>query len=319
MQVLESMDRLEVFSPGTAVALGNFDGVHLGHREIFRTLKLRARELGVRSLVYTFEPHPLKILAPERAPLMLNTREEKERLIRASNVDLLLRIPFSVEVAQLEAEAFVRQILVEKLHVRALVVGYDFAFGHDRKGTGDFLVQEGRKYGFSVNILQPVGEDGVPYSSTRVRELLNSGQVEKVPALLGRHYTLGGQVIGGDKRGRLLGFPTANLRTEKEQLPAFGVYAVIVKRGDMEYKGLVNVGCRPTYGGGSATIEVFLLDFDGDLYTEDLRLYFVARLREERSFADSQSLIEAIRQDVIQGRRLLDGVKIIQYQEYLAE
>ena len=318
MRLYENLADLETPDRGTAVALGNFDGVHLGHREIFRTLVARARELQVNSLVYTFEPHPLKILVPERAPLLLNTPEEKVRLIEASNVDIMLRAPFSKQLAQVEAEAFVQDVLVEKLHIKALVVGYDFAFGRERRGTGEFLKARGEDYGFSVDVLQPVSADGTPYSSTRVRELLIQGRVEDVPALLGRHYTLAGTVVGGEKRGRALGFPTANIATEKEQLPAAGVYAVIVRVGEEQYQGLVNIGNRPTFGPGQQTIEVYLLDYEGDLYARELRLYFVARLREEKAFSGSEELIAAIAEDVERGRHLLKDAKIIQYREYLA-
>jgi riboflavin kinase/FMN adenylyltransferase len=251
--------------------------------------------------------------------LLLNTAEEKVRLIAASNVDILVRVPFSAELASCEAEDFVRDVLVGQLNVKAIVVGYDYAFGRDRKGTGDFLAAQGEHYGFSVDVLQPLGEDGIPYSSSRVRELLNLGCVEKIPALLGRHYTLAGKVVDGEKRGRTIGFPTANIVTEKEQRPASGIYAVIVRVNDVEYQGLVNLGNRPTFGPGSETIEVYLLDFKGDLYGQELRLYFVARIREEKTFPDTDSLIAAIHQDIIDGRRLLRGVKIIQYQEYLAD
>lgn len=319
MQVIDHISSISNLSQGTAVALGNFDGVHLGHREIFRILVRRSCEIDVKSVVYTFEPHPLKILAPERAPLMLNTVEEKVRLIAASNVDILARIPFSAELALYEAEDFVREVMVEQLRVRAIVIGYDFAFGRGRKGTADFLRTQGELYGFSVDVLQPVGDDGRPYSSTRVRELLVAGAVEEIPAQLGRHYTLAGEVVGGEKRGRAIGFPTANILTQKEQLPASGVYAVIVRCGESEYQGLVSLGCRPTFGPGETTIEAYLLDFEGDLYGKELRIYFVARLRDEKTFADQQSLISAIENDVTEGRRLLNGVKIIQYKEYLAD
>ena len=319
MQVYYSIDSISGLEQGTAVALGNFDGIHLGHRDIFRILVRRSRERNVKSLVYTFEPHPLKVLAPERAPLLLNTPDEKIRLIAASNVDILVCIRFSAELASCKAEDFVRDVLVNQLHVRAIVVGYDYAFGRDREGTGDFLRAQGEQYGFSVDVLQPLGMDGVPYSSSRVRELLIAGCVEKIPSLLGRHYTLAGKVVGGEKRGRTIGFPTANISTRKEQLPAPGVYAVIVRLDDVEYQGLVNLGCRPTFGPGDETIEVYLLDFEGDLYDKELRLYFVARLREEKTFSDSASLIAAINRDVADGRRLLRDAKIIQYKEYLAD
>ncbi len=319
MQVVSNINAIEGLGQGTAVALGNFDGIHLGHRDIFRMLVRRAHEHKVKSLVYTFDPHPLKILAPERAPLLLNTAEEKVRLIAASNVDVLACIPFSRQIATCEAADFVRDVLVKQLHVRAIVVGYDFAFGRERKGTGDFLRVQGEIYGFSVDVLQPLGIDGQPYSSTRVRELLVAGRVEEIPAQLGRHYTLAGQVVGGDRRGRTIGFPTANIATQKEQLPAPGIYAVIVRFDAAEYQGVVNIGRRPTFGPGEIAIEVYLLDFDGDLYGKELRLYFVARLRDEKKFADRESLIAAISQDVAEGRRVLDGVKIIQYKEYLAD
>lgn len=319
MQVIEDLASVEGLFSGTAIALGNFDGVHLGHREIFRTLTRRAAELGVRSLVYTFEPHPLKVLAPDRAPLLLNTPDEKMRLIEASNVDFLARIPFSKEMALQEAEDFVKDILVDRLKVRSIVVGYDFAFGRDRKGNSDFLRKMGHRFNFKVDVLQPVGDDGRPYSSTRIRESLIAGRVEDMPGLLGRHFTLAGKVVGGEQRGRQIGFPTANLVTEKEQLPAPGVYAVIVRLGNEEYRGLVNIGCCPTFGPGEPTIEVYLFDFAGDLYGDELRLYFIARLREEKTFSDKEALIEAIKQDVSLGTQKLNGVKIIQYQEYLAD
>ncbi len=318
MQVVDNLSSIEGLEQGTAVALGNFDGIHLGHRDIFRMLVRRAHELDAKSLVYTFEPHPLKILMPNRAPLLLNTPEEKARLIAASHVDILASIPFTKDIASCEAEDFVRDVLVGQLNVRAIVVGYDYAFGRNRNGTGDFLGEQGEKYGFSVDVLQPVGADGLPYSSSRVRELLIAGCVDRIPALLGRHYTLAGVVVGGEKRGRGIGFPTANISTRKEQLPAPGVYAVIVRLGGVEYQGLVNLGCRPTFGPGNSTIEVYLLDFEGDLYGKELRLYFVARLRGEKKFSDSDSLKAAINRDVNEGRRLLSGAKIIQYEEYLA-
>ncbi|MCF6179601.1 MAG: bifunctional riboflavin kinase/FAD synthetase [Geopsychrobacter sp.] len=319
MLVVENLNSVESLQQGTAVALGNFDGVHLGHRDIFRTLVLRARELEVPSLVYTFEPHPLKVLTPKRAPLLLNTSDEKVRLIAASNIDILARIPFSADLASCEAEDFVQDILIRQLRVRAIVVGYDFAFGRNRKGTGTFLRAQGERYGFSVDVLQPVGDDGRPYSSSRVRELLAAGQVEDVPAQLGRHYTLAGEVVAGEKRGRKIGFPTANIVTQKEQIPKPGVYAVVVRFEGHECRGVVNLGHRPTFGHKKPTIEVHLLDFKDDLYGKELRLYFVARIREEKKFPDVVALIDAIKNDIEVGRKLLQDVKIIQYHEYLTK
>lgn len=319
MQVVDNLNQIIGAEKGTAVALGNFDGIHLGHRQIFRTLTRRAQELAVKSLVYTFDPHPLKILAPDRAPLLLNTTEEKERLMEALNIDILARIPFTPEVAGCPAEDFVRRVLVDTLKIKALVIGYDFAFGHQRHGTGRFLQTQGQEFGFSVDVLQPLGIDGLPYSSTRVRELLHNGDVDQVPAQLGRHYTLSGQVVAGDRRGRELGFPTANISTTKELLPAPGVYAVLVRWNNHDYPAVVNIGCRPTFGPGRSQMEVHLLDFNQDLYGQELRLYFFQRLRAEEAFVDVRHLIAAIHRDIQRTRQLLKDATIISYQDFLPQ
>lgn len=317
MDVVESINDLTEFDRPSVVTLGNFDGVHLGHRELFRQTVQRARQFNARSVVYTFEPHPLKFLMPDRAPLLLNTSAEKERLIAASHVDLLIRESFTSELASMSADDFVRKVLVNHLKVRYLVVGYDYAFGRGREGDGNFLKEQGLKYGFGVDVLQPIGADGLPYSSTRIRKLIAAGEVRDVVELLGRHYTFEGRVVPGEQRGRELGFPTANLVTEKEQLPADGVYAVKVRYREQEYGGVVNIGRRPTFGEGCATIEVHLLDFTGDIYEETLRLYFVERLRGEQSFSGPSELKMAIERDITLSRQLLESTRVIQYREYL--
>ena len=317
MDVVETIDDLPGADVSSVVTLGNFDGVHLGHRELFRQTVQRARQLNARSIVYTFEPHPLKFLMPDRAPLLLNTSAEKERLIAASHVDLLIRESFTSELASMSAGNFVQKTLVNRLKVKHLVVGYDYAFGRGREGDGDFLKKQGETYGFGVDVLQPIGADGHPYSSTRIRKLIAAGEVRDVVDLLGRHYTFEGRVVPGEQRGRKLGFPTANLVTEKEQLPADGVYAVKVRYREQEYGGVVNIGRRPTFGNGNVTIEVHLLDFTGDLYGEILRLYFVERLRGEQSFSGPPELKMAIERDILLSRQLLESTRVIQYREYL--
>jgi len=300
------------------VTLGNFDGVHLGHRALFRTLHDRAREFQCRSAVYTFFPHPLKFLQPDRAPLLLNTPAEKRRLIEASHVDLLIEAPFTRELAALTPECFVDQVLIGQLQARALVVGYDYAFGQGRRGNAEFLQSYCASRGISVDVLRPVGEDGQPYSSTRIRNRLAAGEVAEVVSLLGRHYNLEGVVVAGQQLGRTIGFPTANLQTEKEQLPAPGVYAIKARYNLQEFSGVVNIGRRPTFDNGRSTIEVHLLDFSGDLYGQKLRIYFVERLRSERKFAEPEELVDAIKADVVRARQILASRQIIQYQEYLA-
>lgn len=300
------------------VTLGNFDGVHLGHRALFRRLLDRARELQCQSAVYTFDPHPLKLLFPDKAPLLLNTPAEKQRLIGASHVDLLIEALFSEELANLSPEQFVDDVLIGQLQARGLVIGYDYAFGKGRRGDADFMQSYCAAKGLVVDILQPIGADGQPYSSTRIRQMLAAGKVAEVVPLLGRHYNLEGKVVAGEQRGRQIGFPTANLKTEKEQLPAPGVYAIKVRHNLQEYNGVVNLGQRPTFGQGKSTIEVHLLDFSGQLYGQKIRIYFVERLRGEQKFSSPRELIAAITADVVRARQILGTRQIIQYQEYLS-
>ena len=318
MDIIKSLDDLTGLFPSSVVTLGNFDGVHLGHRELFRHLVKTARQLNCPSIVYTFDPHPLKFLAPDKAPLLLNTPEEKQRLIAASHIDYLIKTPFTAEFAAMTPEQFVDDVLIEKLQVKSLVVGYDYAFGKGRRGDTKFLKASGAENGFTVDVLQPVEADGLPYSSTRVRNMVAEGDVAGVVRLLGRQYNLEGRVVAGDQRGRELGFPTANLETDKELLPAPGVYAVKVRHGSQEYNGVVNLGKRPTFEGDASTIEVHLLDYTGQLYDQNLRVYFVERLRGEKKFLTVDELVNAIAADVLKGRQILTSVQIIQYREYLS-
>lgn len=317
MRIVRDFHELTTPPPHAVVTIGNFDGVHLGHREIFRRVVARARSVQGTAVVLTFVPHPLKLLAPERAPRLINTDAEKARLIAASCIDLLVSVPFTHDLAACSAEDFVRDYLVSRLGVRHLIVGYDYAFGRGREGDGAFLRRQGEQYGFTVEILAPIVGKSEVFSSTRVRELLLQGEMEEVVGLLGRHFTLEGRVGRGAGRGRSLGFPTANLQTEKEILPRPGVYAVKVKRGEMIYDGVLNIGSNPTFGGHGMTVEVHLLDFSGDLYEEQLRLYFVRRLRDEERFASVPALCAAIAADIAAARQLLATTRIIEYREYL--
>ncbi len=318
MQILSTVHELSSDFGPSIVTLGNFDGVHMGHRELFRCLVQKARQLHYSSVVYTFYPHPLKFFAPAKAPLLLNTAEEKQRLIAASHVDILIEEPFNASFAAMSPEAFVDDILISKLNAKELVVGYDYAFGKNRRGNTAFLTEYGQARGVCVNVLQPVGADGLPYSSTRIRHLIAQGHVSEVVNLLGRHYTLEGIVVPGFQRGRQLGFPTANLKTDKESLPAPGVYAVKARFDQQEFNAVANLGKRPTFTDGLSTIEIHLLDFSGDLYGKTLRVYFVERLRDEKKFHDLGALSDAIADDVLRARQILPETRIIQYQEYLS-
>jgi len=305
MRIVRNWNELTHPPQRTVLTIGNFDGVHRGHQEVFRRLVERARAVGGTAAVYTFCPHPLRLLAPQRAPRLITTQEEKEQLIAACGIDLMLCPPFDRRTAGMSAADFVQQVLVERLGIVHLVVGADYAFGRGREGDVAFLRAAGAAAGFTVEALPSVRDEHDVCSSTRIRELIEAGQVDAVVPILGRAFALSGMVVHGDKRGRRLGFPTANLSTDKELLPASGVYAVRASVGEQRFDGVANIGRRPTYGGGQPGIEVHLLGFDGNLYDRSLRVCFIQRLRDERPFADSAALAAAIGEDVAAARRLL--------------
>jgi riboflavin kinase/FMN adenylyltransferase len=317
MQVIRDLDTLLQSPIRTVLTIGNFDGVHLGHREIFRRVVDRARALQGTAVVMTFEPHPLRLLAPDKAPLRLNTPEEKVRLLAASCIDLLIVLNFTRQLAEMPAEDFVGEILVRRLGVRHLIVGYDYAFGRDRRGDTAFLAGQSRLHGFDLEVLEPIMADQQTYSSTAIRQMLREGRVAEAIKVLGRNFTLDGEVVHGDGRGRKLGFPTANLVTQKEILPRDGVYAVKVKWRDGYFDGVINIGCRPTFAHRAPTLEIHLLDFQADLYGERLRIYFVDRLRDEERFPSVAALQEAVIRDIGRARQVLAGAQVVEYREYL--
>jgi riboflavin kinase/FMN adenylyltransferase len=317
MKIIRDLGELSAPFEDAVLTIGNFDGIHMGHREIFRRVLRRSREIGGPSVVYTFVPHPLKVLSPDHAPLLINTYAEKERLIKASCIDVLICAPFTRALSDLPAHRFVREFLVEKVGISHLVVGYDYLFGKDRTGDVQLLRRMGEYLGFAVEVLDPIATGDVVYSSTKVRELVGQGRMRDVVKLLGRNYTFEGRVVHGFGRGAGLGYPTANLRTDKELLPCPGVYAVKVKHGDAIVDAVLNIGRNPTFCAAGFFIEAHLLDFDGDLYGENLRVYFVERLRAERRFDDSEQLMGAIRDDIQRARAILGAAHIVNYQDYL--
>ncbi|PLY03557.1 MAG: riboflavin biosynthesis protein RibF [Desulfuromonas sp.] len=317
MEIIRDLAALKTPLENSIATIGNFDGVHLGHREIFREIVKKAAVTGGVSVVITFVPHPLKVLKPEQAPRLLNTYAEKERLVRASCVDYLVEIPFDQEMAEMSPDDFVTEILIGKLGIRHLVVGYDYAFGRDRSGDADFLTRIGAEKGFSVEVLGPILRGEEIFSSTLARRLLAAGDVESVVEPLGRHFTLEGRVVSGAGRGARLGFPTANLITEKEVLPRPGVYAVKVKYRDALYDGVMNIGFNPTFGSERISLEVHILDFSQDIYGETIRVYFVERLRDEKVFKSADELAASIAHDIEKARAILGETKIIEYRDYL--
>jgi len=296
------------------LTVGNFDGIHRGHRSILETVRERARALAGAAVVYTFDPHPRKVLQPEHAPKLLTTLEQRLELLAEAGVDVVVVERFTREFASTSAEAFIREVIHARIRPLEVYVGYDFHFGRDREGSMRLLTELGPRLGFSVTIIPEVQVDGSDVSSTRIRELLGAARVEEANAMLGRAYTVRGRVARGDARGRTLGFPTANLEPENEVLPGAGVYAGRLRLLDAGsppagagFGAVTNVGTRPTFrSGGELLAEAHLLGFSGDLYGRRVELSFEARLRAERRFPSADALREQIRADVAAARARLD-------------
>jgi riboflavin kinase/FMN adenylyltransferase len=302
-------------SGGSAVTIGAYDGVHLGHRALLSELHERARTDGLASVVVTFDRHPAAVVRPDSAPRLLCDLEQKLELLEAAGVDRTVVVPFDVERANETAEAFVTGMLVEGLDARLVVVGENFHFGHGRKGNVALLQEMGSTAGFTVDGVSLRSDQGAPaepISSTRVRSLVAEGRVEQAAALLGRPHQIRGPVVRGDRRGGAeLGFPTANVHVPAGIcLPGPGIYAGWYERPDgTRWESAISIGYRPTfYGdGGLLLVEAFLLDFSGDLYDEQARVSFVCRLRDERAFESADALIEQIGRDVALARTRLEA------------
>ncbi len=283
------------------MTVGNFDGVHLGHQKLLKDVNARAGELGVSSVVVTFDPHPLKVLRPEEAPRMIQTLRQREEAIEACGIGALLIVPFTRDFSLTPAEVFVREFLVKRLHAREVHVGERFAFGRDKQGNLDRLARVGGESGTIVVEIGDVTEGEERVSSTRIRTAVESGEVALATRLLGRPYEMDGFVAKGDRMGRKIGFPTINLKPENEHYPIDGVYLTTIRIPSFErtFGCVTNIGRRPTvYEDYATTIETYVLDFSSDVYGEPVRLSFLERLREERVFPSMLELTAQIRRDV---------------------
>lgn len=292
---------------GTVVTVGTFDGVHLGHWTVLQEIRARARAADRRSILVTFDPHPLRIVRPEHAPLLLTTPVEKKEILAESGLDYAVFISFTEALSRYEPRRFVEEILVGRLGVEELVIGYDHGFGRDREGDPRTLQAIGSELGFDVDVVPPVEAEGGPVSSSRIRRMVLDGQMGAARACLGRPYSLRGIVVRGDGRGRGLGFPTANLRVGEgdKLIPPQGIYAVrgVLRSGT--YGGALHLGPRPTFKGSPPTIELHLLDFDEDVYGEEVRVDFIEFLRPIEPFSTVQALVDQIREDVGAARGIL--------------
>lgn len=304
MRLIVDLARAQVQRP-TIVTIGAFDGLHIGHQHLVRELIQHARDRASLSAVVTFHPHPRSVLRPWLGPKVLTTPGEKAVLLAQMGLDVLVLLSFTPAMAQTPAADFVR-LLYERLQMAELWVGKGFALGRGREGDVRALQRMGAEWGFQVRVVEPVAVGGRVISSTLVRELLASGQVAEARQLLGRPYSLAGEVVAGAQRGRCLGFPTANLSVRPERaIPPDGVYAVYAGLGDERRPAVANIGQRPSFNAGQRTIEVHIIGYQGDLYGQDLVVEFMNRLRPERRYDDICQLVRQIAADVEQARRLL--------------
>jgi riboflavin kinase/FMN adenylyltransferase len=308
MPIIYGLDQIKEAFSYAVVTLGNFDGVHLGHQTLFRELIKRAAANQGKSVVVTFYPHPLGVLKPEIAPEVITPPSIKTELILNCGIDFVLVVPFDHIFARMRARDFVMEILLKKLGMRELVIGYDFAFGYQREGNIALLQSMSRELDFAVHVLDAVQLADTAISSTALRNLLREGNVQKVQELLGRPFQVRGKIIEGRKvGGPLLGYPTANLDTsEMGMIPANGVYAVEAVWKDKVLPGVCSVGVNPTFGPGKISVEVHIFDFDQSIYGEILHINFIERIREERRFTSIEELAAQIGRDAHKARLMLN-------------
>jgi riboflavin kinase/FMN adenylyltransferase len=310
MKVFKSLKDIEIPLEKAVVTIGNFDGVHLGHQALLHTVAEKAAAISGTPTAVTFNPHPIRVIKNNDHPPLITLPEQKSELIARSGIDVLIQIPFTLEFAAITAREFVEVLLINRIGMRAIVVGSDYTFGRHREGNIDLLRQWSSKLGYEVHVvdwIQPGFGDARRISSTRIRELVINGQMNQAKKLLGRHYQIRGVVATGRNRGgRLLGFPTANINLQDELCPKQGIYAVTVEHGGSTYKGVANIGYSPTFDDHIFTVEAHIFDFNKDIYGDPIRVNFIERLRDEIKFHSIDALADQIKKDIEHARRILD-------------
>jgi len=292
------------------LALGNFDGLHRGHLKIIERVKRGAAEHGGTPMAMTFDPHPPRVVRPDKAPPLLMTKPQRLEALHRAGIGCVAVVRFTREFSQWDPETFVHNVLVDWLHVSEVWVGANFLFGRGRAGNFSLLRTLGQQYGFRADKIDPVRYKDFVVSSTRIRRLVTEGRVDEAGALLGHSYYIDGTVIEGRKRGRELGFPTANLATDNELLPPHGIYATVLDVDGVVHAGLTNIGTRPTFDESDMTVETYLLKYSGDLYGKRVRLSFVQRLRDERRFEDVDALKAQMQADERWAERLFSRLQV---------
>ena len=319
MQVIESLDSISKFDQETVLTFGTFDGVHIGHRAIIKEVVHQSQKLGweheapaevgargsCQSVVLSFDPHPMYFLSPEECPPILTTKAKKIELLKEMGVDIAIFAKLEEQIAELPAIDFVEQILVQKLRVKSVVVGYDCTFGRNRTGDIDLLESLGWEHNFTVKVIVPQKFCGVVVSSTRIRKAIAQNDLELARRLLGRRYSIRGEVIKGQSIGKEIGFPTANIDAGNQMLPPPGIYVIRAKLNNKMFGGVLNMGVRPTFGDNQFQIEAHLLGFDAPAYGHTVEIFFIEKIREEKVFSRVEELIDQIKRDVERAMKIL--------------
>ncbi len=306
MIIAKSIDEIIKPENGACVTIGNFDGVHKGHQKLICSTCQKAKANGLASVVVTFDPHPLRVLVNSKTPPFITLTSQKIELIAQHKPDIILALNFTRKIAALSPEEFIKRFLIDPLGMKEMVVGYDYALGKGRSGNYEILADLGRKYGYGIERLDPVIIKDAVVSSSRIRDLVTEGNVWDVRPLLGRFYQVRGEVVHGMNRGgRLLGFPTANIKLEDELFPKKGVYAIRVEVDGMVRPGVANIGKNPTFGNEALSVEAHILDFSDDLYGKHIRVHFIQRIRSERKFNGLDELKERISIDIELAKSIL--------------
>lgn len=309
MQIVKELKRIQQPFKNAVITIGNFDGVHIGHQALLHSVVEKSDAIDGTAVAMTFDPHPMRVLAPDERPPLITMAEQKTELIEKSGIDVLIDIPFTKQFATITARSFVEDLLIRQIGMKAIVVGKDYSFGQQRQGNVAVLQQWSEALGYDVIIVDWIqGADTTPMriSSTHIRQLVMEGNMLEAKRMLGRHYQIRGRVAGGRNRGgRLLGFPTANVNLQDELCPKQGIYAVTVEHNGSMYKGVANIGYSPTFDDHIFTIEVHILDFNKDIYSDPIRVNFIERLRDEIKFESIEALSDQIRKDVEHARTIL--------------
>lgn len=305
MLVLEGYDDVPAEARGSSIALGNFDGVHRGHQGLIALAVDKARELKVPAAVMLFEPHPREFFKPDEAYFRLTSLPQKLAELEKLGIDVAVVIPFDKDFSSLSAADFIARVLVQALSVSHVAIGYDFFYGSGRSGSPDLMWRAGEELHFGVSVLAPIAHDGDVVSSSTIRLKLAQGEVKRAAEDLGRNWRVAGKVVGGAKRGTGLGFPTANVPMPRGTALGHGIYAVRAHHDGAAHDGAAYLGTRPTFDDGMPVLEVFLFDFDGDLYGHDIEIEFVDHIREDRKFATPDALIAQMREDCAKAREIL--------------